>query len=231
MSDRTAASASAVLDVTASDPTTATFLASYFAAESAHDPAGSIAHFSPGALTYSESPWGWVTDGFPGIQAGFETATPTWGDAISYPTGITGITGGFPTGDGGAVVAFTNTPRVVGRELLHILAAVDVRDHEIVRWVDYWDSSGIDPTFQAAHQAPSAAFPQSFHEDDLEVMVPEPLRGVAPELARALSAGDAAGAAALFDADGVLEDDVLRTRVVGRRSIAALLGRTADTAP
>ncbi len=219
---------SPILDLTHTDADTADYLAGYFAAKTAQDAEATREYFSPDALTYSDAPLGWVMVGAETIAQAFAAAMPQWGEGTSYPTAILGSRNG---GDGSALVAFTNTPGIVGNELLHILAAVDFRAGKIIRWVDYWDSSSIDQGFRDMVRTPADSFPLTFSENEV---VPIPLGAIgdaSTSLQEALAAGDAAQAAALFDFDASWEDQSLRVKVIGRPAIERYLDRSLALSP
>ncbi len=219
---------SAVIDLEYTDAGTAALLRDYFAAKSRHDAGATIAFFSDAAITYTDAPLGWAINGRSNIENGFSSAMPQWGQGKSYPTRILGS---FGDGDGSAVVAFTNTPGIVGNELLHILAAVDVRDGKIVRWVDYWDSSGIDEEFRRQVRTPDDAFPLTFGEDEVPRRDRRRIDSVGSSLLDALGSGDAVAAAALFDDDGVWEDMSLRIKVVGGPAIERHFQSSRELSP
>jgi ketosteroid isomerase-like protein len=221
-------SSSPVLDLEAVDPATGEFFIAYFSAKSAHDAAAATAFFADDALTYTDAPLGWSVNGRAAIDSSFAGAMPNWGEGRSYPTAILGSIG---DGDGSALVAFTNTPGIVGSERLHILAAVDVRANRIIRWVDYWDSSGMDQDFRAQVRTPEEVFPVSFREQEVPALTTGAVGEVASALQAALGTGDAAAAAALFDDDATWDDRALRTRLVGRHAIERFLRDAASTSP
>ena len=77
---------------------------------------------------------------------------PTWAPpARSYATKIL-------AGSESALVHMVDTPEMCGGEL-RILAAVDFADGQIVRWIDYWDSSAYDsrPVRPAPRRRPTVS--------------------------------------------------------------------------
>ncbi len=221
-------SVSPMLDLAHTNPETADLMAGYFAAKSAHDAASTAAFFSSDAITYSDAPLGWAMNGKVAIEKAFHAAMPQWRDGRSYPTAIFG---GISGGDGSALVAFTNTPGIVGNELLHIIAAVDVRAGKILRWVDYWDSSSIDQAFRAQVRAPTETFPVTFGEDQVVTKPSGKIADASAALQQALASGDASAAASLFDYDASWEDLTLRTHIIGRSAIERYLRGSAAMSP
>ena len=70
------------------------------------------------------------------LQGVFEQYMPNWKPpARSYFTGIL-------SNETSALIRMVDTPELFGGEL-RILAAVDLADGKIVRWVDYWDASAV----------------------------------------------------------------------------------------
>jgi len=217
-----------VLDATHSDAETMALLVSYFIAKTAQDPDASLAFFAPDALTYSDAPLGWAVDGKPAIHSSFASVMPSWGEARSYPTAVLGS---LTDGSGSLVVRFTNTPGIVGDNLLHVMAAVDVRDSRFVRWVDYWDTSELAEAFRDQVRASEDSFPTSHHEDELLRAEHGAVGEVAAALHQALAKGEAGRAAALFDADATFTDLALRTHLLGGEAIGTYVQRSLDLLP
>lgn len=215
------------LDQSHAAPEVAEFISAYFEAKSGRDLEGVTNSFSPDAVTYSDAPMGWAADGYEMIRGGFAMRMEQPEDGLSYPLTVLG---GAEDGDGGVVVAFTNTPGIVGDEL-HILAAIDIRGGRIVRQVDYWDSRGFDDQIYDTQRTPADKFPREYKEDAIGTSASSGIVEVASSLQDAIAKGDAAGAAALFDYDGVWEDRSLRTQVIGRSAIESYLRRTLETSP
>lgn len=217
-----------MLDLNESDDETVEFLLDYFRAKSRKDPVATIAFFADDALTYTDAPLGWATQGKAGISESFTSVMPHWGEGASYPTAIFGS---FAGGSGSALVSFTNTPGIVGNELLRILAAVDVRGGKIVRWIDYWDTSTIDEAFREQVRAPAEGFPDTYGEDQLTPVGLGAVGAVAVSLQQALGAGDSTGSADLFDDDATWDDRTLGVRIVGRNAIERYFERSTGVSP
>jgi ketosteroid isomerase-like protein len=215
------------LDASRAGPEVAEFFSTYFVAKSTRDLEGMMNHFSPDVATYSDAVMGWAVDGYEAIRAGYTMRMQQPEDALSYPTAILGD---LSNGTGSVLVAFTNTPEVVGDEL-HILAPIDLRDGKIVRQVDYWDSRAFDDGIYHAQRHPADDFPRAYKEDVVGTHAAPIIVDVATRLLAAIAAGDAKEAASLFDYDAVLDDVALRVHVTGRSAIERYFGRTLDTAP
>ena len=59
-------------------PETAAFFTSYFTAKSRHDPAKTMAHFSPDLITYTDATLGWDLGSFDGVKKIFDLYMPKW---------------------------------------------------------------------------------------------------------------------------------------------------------
>ncbi len=215
------------LDLSHASPGAVAFLSSYFAAKSAQDVDETMRHFSPEMATYTDAILGWAVNGYDAVKGSFEAVMPNFGEGLSYPTLIMGD---FPDGNGSALVAFTNTPEIVGSEL-RVLAPVDVREGKIVRWVDYWDSRAFDDALYAKVRSLSDSFPREYKEGSIGSSASPIITDVATRLQLSIAAGDAAAAADLFDDDALVEDMSLRVQIVGKAAIGRYFGRTLKAAP
>lgn len=211
------------VDTSHASASMAEFLAAFFAAKNRHSADETMSFFSRDLETYTDSTLGLALDGFDSLHRLFVQYMPNWGDGRSYPVRILG-------GPTSAVVAFTDTPELFGGEL-HLLGAVDLADGKIVRWVDYWDSSGFERAVFDAISAPAEVFPTDFKDDAIPESVDAGFADVARSLHAALSEGDAEKARALFTYDAVYEDMALRTQLVGASAIGRYLDRTLDLLP
>lgn len=205
---------------------TVQFFDSFFTAKSQQDVAATMQFFSPELATYTDTTLKMGLDGFDALETTFATYMPTWGEGRSYPTRILGDLSG---GSGSALVAFTDTPELFGGEL-RILGAVDVRDGKIVRWTDYWDSTGFDNALYTRYTA-EAELPSSLKEEQVGVAASARIRRASERLSRAFADGDARAAAALFTYDAVFEDLSLRAQILGRSGIERYLERILTVAP
>lgn len=209
-------------DLVDAGPALAERLHDFFATKTSCDVDGTMAHFAPGSLTYIDATLGWVFDSHAALRSVFERYMPNWGPpARSYATRV------LANGDS-AVVHMVDTPELFGGEL-RILAAIDVEDGRIVRWVDYWDASAFDPVLYWQFRTPPEMFPRSLGE--VPTRADPELVAVATQLHMAFAAGDASAAAALVHTDVVLVDMALRTHVVGRIETAAYLDRVLPGVP
>ena len=137
----------------------------------------------PDSTTYIDATLGWVYDSHAALRSVFEQYMPNWGPpARSYATRVLAI-------DASALVHMVDTPELFGGEL-RILAAIDLDDGRIVRWVDYWDASGFDPALYAQFRTPEELFPNDLREVGTRA-APE-LVTAATAFQAALAAGDAA---------------------------------------
>ncbi|HJP73929.1 MAG TPA: nuclear transport factor 2 family protein [Pseudonocardiaceae bacterium] len=179
-----------------------------------------MTHFAPEAV-YADATVGWYLPSADAVRAMFAQYMPTWpASARSYVTRIIGD-------ESGAIVEFTDTPELFGRET-RALAIIDFRDGKVIRQVDYWDGRHFGLEAFAEVRVPSMEFPQTFGEDMVASQCSPVLGEVAARLNAGLGKGDVAG---LFAEDAVLEDLALRTRIVGRQAIEAYVGRASAALP
>ena len=149
---------------------------------------------------------------------------PKWpATGLSYPTRILGD-------ERSALVAFTDTPELFGAEI-RSLAAIDIKDGKIVRWVDYWDGRHFGAELAAKLRTPSDKFPTDFKGATVPGNASPKIRAAANKLHAAFAGNDAKAAAALFSSDAVYEDMTLRTQILGRLAIERYLGRALDKLP
>jgi hypothetical protein len=207
-----------VADVSHASPAAVAAFKAFFTAKSVHKPAELLTHFSKTGVLYIDVTSGgiWPTwDSLDKIFTPFLPKAPP--AALSYPVRI--------YGDGrSALVAFTDTPELFGREL-RIMGAVSFDDKgHIIRWMDYWDgrSSGVKNTI-------GPAYPTDFHDDvgNATGRIAETAR----KLQQSFAAGDAAGAAAMFSNDAVYEDMALHGQILGRLAIQRYLARALPKVP
>ena len=207
-----------VADTTHATPGAAAQFRAFFVPKSAHQPKALMDRFARQGVLYIDATSGGVWpswDSLNGIFSGFLPKAPP--AALSYPVRILGD-------ERSALVAFTDTPQLFGREL-RILGAVSFgKDGRVIRWMDYWDgrSSGAKNTI-------GPKYPTDFHDNvgNATGRIAE----VSGRLQRAFAAGDAAGAAALFSPDAVYEDMALHGQVLGRLAIQRYLARGLARAP
>ena len=207
-----------VADVSHASPAAAEAFKRFFVPKSAHHPAELMANFSKTGVLYIDATSGgiWPSwDALDKIFSGFLPKAPP--AALSYPVRILGD-------KRSALVAFTDTPQLFGREL-RILGAVSFDEHgKIIRWMDYWDgrSSGAKNTI-------GPTYPTDFH--DTIGFATGRIDATATKLQLAFAAGNAAGAAAMFSSDAVYEDMALHGQILGRLAIQRYLARALPKLP
>ncbi len=213
-----------VADTSHATPQAAAFFKSYFTAKSEHKPAPTTNHFSEAHLTYIDAALGWPFYNKKGVTEIFEQFMPKWPPTgLSYPTRISGDMHS-------AVVAFTDTPELFGGEI-RILAAIDLKDGKVVRWIDYWDGRSFGAEMAAKMRTPPDKFPTNFDYDVASEGASAKIKDVSQKLAAAFASGNAAAADALFSNDAVYLDRALRVRILGKQAIGKYLGRVLATAP
>ena len=215
-----------IADTTHATPATVHFFDAFFTAKSKAEVDTTMQYFSPDLATYTDSTVG-TSFGFSALKDLFTNYMPNWGEGRSYPTRILGNLEG---GNGSALVAFTNTPELFGSET-RVLSAVDIRNGEIVRWLDYWDSTSLDNATYAQLRTPSDKFPTDFKDNAVGEAASKEIQSVSVQLSRAFAQGDAKAAAALFTYDAVFEDMSLRTEIQGRTGIERYLVQVLAKTP
>ncbi len=207
-----------VADTSHASPGVAQAFRAFFTAKSAHRPAELMSHFARSNVLYIDVTSGgiWPTwDSLDKTFTGFLPKAPA--AALSYPVRIYGDRKS-------ALVAFTDTPELFGREL-RILGAVSFDDQgHIIRWMDYWDgrSSG-------AKNSIGASYPTDFHDNVGNAT--GRIDDVCHRLQLAFAVGDAAAAADFFSNDAVYEDMALHTQVLGKLAIKRYLSRALGKVP
>jgi hypothetical protein len=190
----------------------------FFTAKSAHRPAELMQSFNKTGVLYIDVTSGGIWPSWEALNqifTGFLPKAPP--AAMSYPVRI--------LGDGrSAIVAFTDTPELFGREL-RILGAVSFDEHgKIIRWMDYWDgrSSG-------AKNSIGPNYPTDFHDNVGSAT--GRIAETAAKLQQAFAAGDAQAAAGMFSGDAVYEDMALHGQILGRLAIQRYLSRALAKVP
>jgi len=213
-----------IVDVTHATPKAAEFFHSFFTAKSQHNVDATMNDFSNGTLTYIDATLGWAFYTHDALKDVFVQYMPKWPPSgLSYPTLILGD-------KHSALVAFTDTPELFGGEI-RALAAIDMKDGKVIRWIDYWDSRHFGAELAAKLRTPADKFPTDFKESTAPDNAAPAIRAVAGKLQAAFAANDAKGAAALFSSDAVYEDMTLHTQVLGRLAIERYLGRALARLP
>lgn len=213
-----------VVDTSHATPEAAAFFKSYFTAKSEHNPVPTTDHFSEAHLTYIDAALGWPFYSKKGMTDLFENYMPKWPAAgLSYPTRISGDTHS-------TLVAFTDTPELFGGEI-RILAAIDLKDGKIVRWIDYWDGRSFGAEAAAKMRTTPDKFPANFDYDVASDGASAKIKDAAQKLSAAFAAGDAKAADALFSNDAIYADRALRTVILGKQAIGKYLTRVLATVP
>jgi hypothetical protein len=213
-----------IVDVTHATKKSAAFFHSFFWAKSRHDVDATMNHFSKSTLTYIDATLGWSFYTNEALREVYVEYMPKWpATGLSYPTRILGD-------ERSALVAFIDTPELFGAEI-RSLAAIDIKDGKIVRWVDYWDGRHFGAELEAKLRTPADKFPTDFTDAPVPGNASLKIRAAANRLHAAFAGNDAKAAAALFTSDAVYEDMTLRTHILGRRAIERYLGRSLDKLP
>ena len=211
------------VETTAAAPETVKFFDAYFGAKSRHDVQATMTYFSPGLLTYTDAVLGWTLDNFDSVKDVFAEAMPKWGNGKSYPFRIIG-------GPDSAVVAFIDTPELFGGEI-RLLGAVDFKSGKIVRWVDYWDSTGFPTDVYNKLRTPQNIFPTDFKDEGLEDNAAPEIVSAVTKFHTPLSLGTVNDIAKTLSYDVVYEDFALRAQILGRDAVVRYLSRISQIAP
>jgi ketosteroid isomerase-like protein len=199
-------------------------LGKFFETKTAADVEGTMAYFAPDMVAYIDATLGWDFGSHAALKAVFEQYMPTWAPpARSYATKIL-------AGQDSALVHMVDTPELFGGEL-RILAAVDFTDGKIVRWVDYWDSTGYDTSLYNQFRTPASSFPTDLGDTRVATKAAPELVNAATALHQALATADPSAAAAAMHTDVVLADMALRTQVIGRIETTRYLERVLSRVP
>jgi len=213
-----------IVDTTHATREAAEFFYSFFTAKNRHDVDATMNHFSKTTLTYMDATLGWPFYTYDALKDVFLQYMPKWPPSgLSYPTLILGD-------QQSALVAFTDTPELFGGEI-RILAAIDIKDGKVIRWIDYWDGRHFGAELAAKLRTPADKFPTDFKENTALDNAAPTIRAAAGKLQAALAGNDAKGAAALFSSDAVYEDMTLRAQVLGHLAIKRYLGRAVAKLP
>ena len=213
-----------IVDVTSATKESLAFFHSFFTAKSRHDVDAAMNHFSKSTLTYIDATLGWAFYTPGALRDVWTEYMPKWpATGLSYPIRILGD-------ERSALVVFTDTPELFGAEI-RTMAAIDIKDGKIVRWVDYWDGRHFGVELAAKLRTPAGKFPTDFNGAAVPGNASPRIRAAADKLLAAFAANDAKAAAALFSSDAVYEDMTLRTQILGRLAIERYLGRALNKLP
>ncbi len=209
----------AITDVSHASPAIAARFQGFFTAKSKHQPDVLMTYFAKDKVLYIDASSGGIWPSWESLNKIFTTFMPKWPPSgLSYPTRIYGD-------ERSALVAFTDTPELFGKEL-RILGAVSFDDNgKIVRWMDYWDSRSS----QRVTAPLKPTYPTDFHDDVGNAT--GKIHDVAAALNAAFAAGDAKAAATMFSYDAVYEDMALHAQILGRLAIERYLARALGAVP
>lgn len=196
----------------------------FFETKTSCDVDGTMSFFAPDLVTYTDATFGWDLDSFQGLRDVFAQYMPGWAPpARSYATRVL-------SNDVSALVHMVDTPELFGGEL-RILAAIDFRDGEIVRWIDYWDAGPYPEELYRKSRTPDAQFPRDLKDTEVPTQAAPELVAAATTLQHAFAADDPSAAADLFHTDVVVVDMSLRAQLIGRIEAARYLGRVLADVP
>ncbi len=196
----------------------------FFDIKSARDVDRTMSYFSPTLASYIDATLGWDLDGYDKLKGVFAQFMPNWGPtARSYATKIL-------SNEVSALVRMVDTPELFGGEL-RILAAIDLIDGKIVRWVDYWDSSAYNGDLYAQFRTPTDSFPTDLKDDEVPTQAALELVDTCTTLQRAFALGDSSAVHDLLHTDVVLCDMALRTQLIGRIETVAYFDRILSDVP
>jgi hypothetical protein len=199
-------------------------LDTFFETKTACNLEGTMSYFAPDMASYIDATLGWDFDGYEALKGVFAQYMPNWGPpARSYATRIM-------SGETSALVHMVDTPELFGGEL-RILAAIDFARGEIVRWVDYWDSSAFDDDLYGQFRTPADSFPTDFKDSPVPTTAARELVDTATALRQAFGAADPPAAYDLLHTDVVLVDMALRAQLIGRIEAVGYLARVLDQVP
>lgn len=209
----------AVTDISHASPAVAARFQGFFTAKSRHQPGMLMTYFAKDKVLYIDASSGGIWPSWESLNKIFTTFMPKWpASGLSYPTRIYGD-------EHSALVAFTDTPELFGKEL-RILGAVSFDENgKIIRWMDYWDGRSAQRV--TAPLKPS--YPTDFHDDVGNAA--GKIHDIAAALDTAFAAGDAKEAAAMFSYDAAFEDMALHAQILGRLAIERYLTRALGAVP
>jgi hypothetical protein len=195
----------------------------FFSAKSLHHAAPMVSFFAPAPnpVLYVDAGLGFA---WPSQQSLLDVwSSPAFAngppDALSYPLRVIGDSRS-------ALIEFVDTPPLLGHEFRFLSSITFDHKGKIVRWIDYWDGRSSEVHLPIGTLGP---YPTDFHDNVVNASAK--MKQVSQALQDALSAGDAAAAAALFTPDAVYEDMALHTRVEGQIQIQRYLTRGLTDLP
>jgi hypothetical protein len=207
-----------ITDISHATTPAAEIFRGFFTAKSRHQPDALMGYFARDQVLYIDASSGGIWPSWAALNKIFTTFMPKWPPSgLSYPTRIYGD-------EHSALVAFTDTPELFGKEL-RILGSVSFgADGKIVRWIDYWDGRS-----SLRKNSITPAYPTDFHDNIGNAS--GKIHDIAVQLNSAFASGDAKAAAAMFSNDGVYEDMALHAQILGRLAIERYLTRALSSLP
>jgi hypothetical protein len=208
-----------ITDASHASPAVTEIFRGFFTAKSKHQPDALMTYFAKDKVLYIDASSGGLWPNWDSLNKIFTTYMPKWPPSgLSYPTRIYGD-------EHSALVTFTDTPELFGKEL-RILGAVSFDAHgKIIRWMDYWDGRSS----QRVTAPLKPTYPTDFHDDVGNAA--GKIHDVAAALNDAFAAGDAKKAAAMFSYDAVYEDMALHAQILGRLAIERYLTHALGAVP
>lgn len=208
------------IDTTGASAELVAFMTAFFEAKTNRDVGATMSFVSPDLVTYIDAILGWDIVGYEALEGVFAQYMPNWPDtARSYATRIVGDM------QGGAFVAFADTPELFGGEL-RLLAAIDFKDDKIIRWIDHWDSRDW-PNDYGLEKAQLT----DFRETEVASAASAKMMDISQKLLAAFENDTMGDASDVFAYDVVFEDMALRSQLIGRNAVQAYLSRALAMLP
>lgn len=209
-------------DFSRADPSAAAFFDRCFDGKNSRQVASFLSSFSRNMAAYSDATLGWKVLGWQPLHDLLEQYMPNWGDGVSYSTRIL-------AGSLSAIVAVTDTPELFDGEI-YALACVDFRDGEILRWIDYGDSTSFAPEVLAAMTVSVEVYPDDLDEAEVQSSAEEAIEIACTCLHDEFAQG-AREVENLLTYDVVYEDIAARVQLVGRSEVTNYIRRTIGLLP
>jgi limonene-1,2-epoxide hydrolase len=213
-----------VIDVSHATPGVVAKLGKYFRDKSRRDPMATMGHFCQ-SICYIDATLGSSMPDWEQVLGIFHEIMPNWPEgAASYPVRIIGD-------DSGVIVIFVDTPGLFGPKELRIFGVVDLRDGDIVRWIDYWDGRHPGIANRDALKLADEQCVTHFRESEIGVAAAPIMQEVVTGLAEAFRTADFDAAAGFFAPDGVFEDYPSHLMIHGSESIGAFFANAGTLLP
>lgn len=211
------------VDTQSASPDFAARLNAFFRAKSDHDIERTHAFFHRDLVGYYDATLGWAFPGNETLRRVWEQYMPHWGEGLSYETRVVGD-------ETGGVVLLTDTPELFGAEI-RAIAAVDLADGLIVRWVDYWNGRDFGAELTASMRVADADFPEPFGADQVQDATASPFARTSAQLIRALSVADRDAISRLLGPDIVFDDLTTHLALRGRTAVSEYLTAAGGELP